>query len=635
MKYLGMLLAFLFVMNVGAAIDVNDSLVIRAILDSNGLTSVSVFEIVDTTSDIDTATKKIKNLQIKGTYTNTINTIPSEIENLTELKELDIWKTDLTSIPAHIGNITSLEILKIRNHPNLTELPGELGNLTNLSQLLIFQNGLISLPAELGNLLNLDTLDANFNKIEFIPNGLGNLSSLTRLNLSSNNLNSLPLDFIQLSAVTYLNLNGNKICGVTDQGLLNWLSAKNSEWFDGQWCATSEDISAVHAILAANGLDTVISQMSPKPKTKDNRISTLSLSFKNLTTMPDNIGVLTGLTELSISKNKLTSLPEALGNCVNLKTLRIDKNDLSSLPAGILNMDSLTTLALDSNKLCGLSPEMNAFISGLDSTWEYDQACALNANDSIAIQTILDANGKSTMSPSSIVKTKYLDQAFEIYAPEKNFASFNIPAIVGLEKLEEIWLMDNSITTFPTGLEQLPTLKILNLDRNSISGIPESVGQLTTLTKLGLADNGFIGLPESIVNLTSLEGLGLNGNDVCDVSPTIDAFIRSFSPDWRAESGCPAGVIFFKNQAVTSYGLSLRHNTKTSMLVNLALPSAQNINLSVFDIKGRLITSLMNGHAAAGTHGISWETNGLGAGSYLIKCVGDSWKKSQSFTLMK
>jgi len=56
-----------------------------------------------------------------------------------------------------------------------------------------------------------------------------------------------------------------------------------------------------------------------------------------------------------------------------------------------------------------------------------------------------------------------------------------------------------------------------------------------------------------------------------------------------------------------------------SVMIEYTLPQASGVELGVYDLSGRKVTSLVNGSVAAGRHLTNWSPNGIGAGVYLIR----------------
>jgi len=78
-------------------------------------------------------------------------------------------------------------------------------------------------------------------------------------------------------------------------------------------------------------------------------LKTLYLSDNQLTELPDSIGNLTKLERLSLVMNQLTELPEWIGNLTNLIKLELNINQLTELPDSIGNLTNLERLYLDGN----------------------------------------------------------------------------------------------------------------------------------------------------------------------------------------------------------------------------------------------------------------------------------------------
>ena len=77
--------------------------------------------------------------------------VPAEIGQLTSLKRMWLWGSQLTSLPAEIGQLTSLvELYLGRNQ--LTRVPAEVGQLASLKELDLRANQLTSLPAAIREL---------------------------------------------------------------------------------------------------------------------------------------------------------------------------------------------------------------------------------------------------------------------------------------------------------------------------------------------------------------------------------------------------------------------------------------------------------------------------------------------------
>ena len=87
-------------------------------------------------------------------------------------------------------------------------------------------------------------------------------------------------------------------------------------------------------------------------------VTSVDLAYKNLTTLPKEIGNLKNLETLYLPTNKLKTLPPEIGNLTKLKVLNLNNNQLTTLPPEIGNLTKLRLLALRGNKLTTLPPKI-------------------------------------------------------------------------------------------------------------------------------------------------------------------------------------------------------------------------------------------------------------------------------------
>jgi leucine-rich repeat protein SHOC2 len=121
-----------------------------------------------------------------------INTLPENIENLSDLTGLSLRENQLNTLPESIGNLTNLTKIDL-NYNKIATLPDSISNLSNLIELSLCGNKLITLSNSICNISNLMWLDLCDNQLSILPDNVINLSKLVGLNLEGNPLTDLSI----------------------------------------------------------------------------------------------------------------------------------------------------------------------------------------------------------------------------------------------------------------------------------------------------------------------------------------------------------------------------------------------------------------------------------------------------------
>jgi internalin A len=146
-------------------------------------------------------------LDLRGLH---LNTMPTEIGQLTALTTLNLSNNSLTTLPPEIGRLKALTTLSLGSN-NLTTLPPEIGQLSALTKLFLHYNQLTALPPEIGRLIALTELFLGPNNLSALPPEIGQLTALRTLFLQNNVLTTLPPEIGQLSSLITLNLHNNDL----------------------------------------------------------------------------------------------------------------------------------------------------------------------------------------------------------------------------------------------------------------------------------------------------------------------------------------------------------------------------------------------------------------------------------------
>ncbi|KAL6873960.1 hypothetical protein ACP4OV_014042 [Aristida adscensionis] len=276
-------------------------------------------------------------------HNNISGTIPSSIQNLASLEELDLRDNLLTGpIPESIGNLKRLTHLYLGNNYFSGQIPSSIGNLSALAQFGASANRLEGpIPSSIGNLTKISALDLSRNELTgWIPNEIMHLSSISKfLDLSYNYLEGrLPSEVGNLVNLGKLFLSGNQLSGEIPHIISNCI------------------------VLQILFMDGNAFQGSIPPTLKNIKgLTQLNLTDNKLNgSIPASLGSITNLQELYLAKNNLTgSIPELLGNSTSLRRLDLSFNNFQGeVPKqGVFrNLSALSIVG--NNELCGGIPQL-------------------------------------------------------------------------------------------------------------------------------------------------------------------------------------------------------------------------------------------------------------------------------------
>jgi len=74
-------------------------------------------------------------------------------------------------------------------------------------------------------------------------------------------------------------------------------------------------------------------------------------------------------------------------------------------------------------------------------------------------------------------------------------------------------------------------------------------------------------------------------------------------------------------------------NSETSF--SYTIPEAQHVTLTVHDLLGREVATLVNGQMSAGTHTQSWSADGLAAGVYMYTLTAGEFSQTNKMLYLK
>ena len=417
--------------------------------------------------------------------------------------------------------------------------------------------------------------------------------------------------------------------------------------------------------------------------------------------IPEEIGNLSSLTSLYLNNNNLSgTIPYQIGNLSNLTYIHLENNDFEGeLPTSLGNMNSLSTLMINNNQFEG---QIACNLCSLDIIWSNQYRFNVNNNRfcppyPTCVEEFMSSQDTSGCDPEENIQYDLWGQCYIIEVTDTlNLSNHGMtgaipPQIGGLTNLIAIYLQGNEFeSSIPSQISNLSNLKSLYLNDNLLSGtipnlngldslheiyfqynqlsgeIPPDIGALSKLEYLFLFENQLSGeIPSGIGDLINLKYLYLNDNQltglvperICDLDldwanplvfnifnnklcPPYPSCIESFL-GYQDTLGCSQ---YLESESIVSNDFKILNvfpnpfNPITSIGINI--PKKANVNISIFDIKGKKVKTLLMGFQEAGERYIKWDsTNDAGlkvsSGIYFAIFEIERLKKINKLMLLK
>ena len=504
--------------------------------------------------------------------------IPSELGNLTNLKESDLGKNHLSGqIPGELGNLSYLTSLLLDENELIGTIPPELGDLRKLETLYLNDNQLTGhIPSELGNLTELEELLLADNRLTgSIPVELGDLFNLEELHLQDNQLTgNIPAELANLSDLDALFLADNQLTGCIPESLRdipdNDFDELGLPFCDDVQVPTDPCIERLTGDGIVNGSWETGSACVSENRDGDGtgayaRYYTFTLSEQSELTIV-----------LESAEDPYLYLMEGEGR----DGKQVSENDNIDVDGGNYNSSIEETLAPGDYTIeattyeTGVSGAFELTVKGLgnsgipsdrealialyhatngenwknNTNWLNDvplgewYGVTTNADGQVT-ELWLNDNGLTGPIPPEVGSLSGLQvlvlKANQLTGPIPgelaNLANLQVlslwhnrlegpipPRLGDLSNLRELWLHDNRLTgEIPAEFSRLGELQLLYLKKNQLTGvIPPQLGGLSELRHLWLHQNQFHGkIPTSLSNLANLEELDLGDNYLSGAIP--------------------------------------------------------------------------------------------------------------------
>lgn len=213
------------------------------------------------------------------------------------------------------------------------------------------------------------------------------------------------------------------------------------------------------------------------------KLTRLTLSSKNLTSIPKEIGKLQGLEHLSIQA-PITFIPKEIGHLKKLKSFYINHTHLERLPDLLKALPSLERLVINKN----------IYLKDISVLAD----CRQPTFHSLSIYNDLSSEQILPVCSIASLKNLWLDNNQLTYLPNE---------IVCLKKLQKLSIGNNKLTQLPKVICQLSQLVDIRFHLNQIKQFPSVLIKMSQLKKVVWKDNSFgkvckeiLLFPPSVIN---------------------------------------------------------------------------------------------------------------------------------------
>jgi Leucine-rich repeat (LRR) protein len=375
---------------------------------------------------------------------NEFERLPITVGNLELLKATKQWEVG-------IGVLKNLKILNLQGNL-FNEWPEQLDRNSKLLDMNMSQNFLTMIPPLISKNVNLQVLDLSNNLIRELPTELYYLP-IKRLILNNNCLEDLPVLVLPKA---------------TDGSITN--HGKNG--LSGIKMSHIVEVNLSYNKLSSLDFRVGLFEKAKKFFATDNNISTIH----------QNIGLLTDLRELNIARNKIDGESiVGVGKCSALTKLNFSYNCVDRLPDTFSSLRGLTQLRASDNLIKSLPDRLFANFPGLH-TMELH-------NNQIEVLP---------MSMFAMRKIVTLDISFNAIhqAIPKQLEQFSL--------LETLYLNNNQITELPDSISSLLRLQVLEVDNNMLTRFPVTISRCKSLKRVTTAQNRIEIKPSGLLELPNL-----------------------------------------------------------------------------------------------------------------------------------
>ena len=260
-------------------------------------------------------------------------------------------------------------------------------------------------------------------------------------------------------------------------------------------------------------------------------------------------------------------------------------------------------------------------------------------------------------SPLSILPESIgnLDDLRSLYLEWNNLSSLP-ESFFQLTNLMSLYISNNQLEEIGEGIENLNNLYFLDLGYNQIPSIPDSFCNLNNLTYWWMFNNELDQLPDCICDSLNINWndddtagypyFAIGGNNLCENIPDCIANSENFhiSLDqwyytWPVSDSQNCDGLYNLNEFINPIDFKLAQpypnpfNPET--VITFEVSQKTYLQLEVFNLIGKKITTLQKGYFEPGLHKTIWNGQNYPSGVYLIRMKTGDYSQLRKVILMK
>ena len=164
----------------------------------------------------------------------------------------------------------------------------------------------------------------------------------------------------------------------------------------------------------------------------------------------------------------------------------------------------------------------------------------------------------------------------------------------------------------------------------NIAGIQLIVSGNYEVVHNNLAPGWELAFNKSNIIMYSLNGASLD--DRLLIEYTGELIIESaIVADWY-ESDIAVNSIILPSEYILSSAYPNPFNPATTL--SFALPIQSDVTITIYNMQGRQVSTLIDGNMKAGYHSVVWNANSMASGVYFVKMVAGEFVNTQKLMLI-